>query len=368
MKLLCNGNDLSDAVSKVIKATSTRTTNPVLEGIKLSAADGALTLTATDLELAIEKSIVADVKIEGETVVPGKVFADFVKKLNTEQIELTLDSSNRLKIKYTDSEGFLNCLNPQEFPPVKELNEAQKFAMIKSEFIDLINKISFSVSVDDARPMLKGVHLEVSEAGVTGVALDGYRMAKCVKPIEKTTAMMSLTVPARCLNEIAKLIENNEEPVEVCVQKNYMLINLDHTRITTRLLDGDYINYRQIVPDNFESSVTVAREQFEAGLERAILLAKSDKNNLVRFDIKENVMQLSSNSAVGNITEKIPVRLAGLDISIAFNARYFTELLRYVGCDSVVIKFINSVSPCVVVPGNSVDEFMYLILPVRMVN
>ncbi|MDR2201548.1 MAG: DNA polymerase III subunit beta [Clostridiales bacterium] len=368
MKLICNGNDLSDAVGKVFKAASARTTNPILEGIKLTATAGTLTLSATDLELAIEKNILADVKIEGETVVPGRFFAEFVKKLTHEQIELSADETNRLKIKYTDSEGVVQCLNPAEFPPIKELDNAQRFTVIKSEFRDLVNKISFSVSADDARPMLKGVLLEIGEDTLTGVALDGYRLAKCVKRIETTTAMMSAVVPARCINEIAKLIDDSADPVEICIQKNYLMVNLDHTRITSRLLDGDFINYKQIIPTNFETFVTIPKENFEAGLERAILLAKSDKNNLVRFDIKENLMQLSSNSELGNINEKIPVKLNGVDISIAFNARYFTELLRYTECENIVIKFINTTSPCIVVPAGGADDFLYLILPVRMVS
>lgn len=368
MKIICNGADLSDAVSKVFKAASTRTTNPILEGIKLKAAEGSLTLTATDLEFAIEKSIVADVLIEGETVVPGRFFAEFVKKLTYDRIELSLNEANQLKIKYTDSEGMLQCMNPAEFPQIKELSDAQKFTIVKTEFKDLVNKIAFSVSSDDARPMLKGVLLEIGDVSVTGVALDGYRLAKCVKPIEKTTAMMSAVIPARCLTEIARLVDDSSDPLEILVQRSYMVVDLGHTRITTRLLDGDFINYKQIIPGAFESTVTIPKEQFESGLERAILLARSDKNNLVRFDVTGGIMQLSSNSDIGNITEKIPVKLSGVDITIAFNARYFTELLRYIDCDNIVIKFINSVSPCVVVPAGALEDFMYLILPVRMLG
>lgn len=366
MKVICNGNDLSDAVSKVIKAVSSRNANPILEGIKLKAEQGSLTLTATDLELAIEKSIVADVKIEGETVVPGKFFSEFVKKLNKEQIELSIADGNQLKIRYMDSEGVLQCLSADDYPEIKELNEAQAFYIIKNEFKDLVNKIAFSVSGDDSRPMLKGVLLEIDEVSVTGVALDGYRLAKCVKPIEKTTAMMSAVVPARCITEIARLLEDSTDPVKISIQKNYMLVDLIHTKITSRLLDGDFINYKQIIPGSFEATVTVPKEQFENGLERAMLLARSEKNNLVRFDIRENVMQLSSNSEIGNITEKIPVSLNGVDISIAFNARYYTELLKFIGSDNVVIKFINSTSPCVVVPSGALEDIMYLVLPVRM--
>lgn len=367
MKLICNGNDLSDAVGKVYKAVSNKTTTPILEGIKLKAEAGTLTLSATDLELAIEKSIVADVKISGETVVPGRFFAEFVKKLTQQQIELSFSDGNRLKIRYGDSEGVLQCMDAAEFPQIKELSEAQKFTIIKKEFRDLINKISFSVSLDDSRPMLKGVLLEIDKLTVTGVALDGYRLAKCVKPIEKTTAMMSAVVPKKCIDEICRLVEDNDDPVEVAIQKNYLCVNLGHTKVTTRLLDGDFVNYKQIIPANFESSVTIPKESFESGLERAILLAKSEKNNLVKFDIKENMMVLSSNSDIGNIEEKISVKLNGMDIVIAFNARYFTELLRYVECDTIMMRFINTTSPCVIEPGSGVEDFMYLVLPVRLI-
>lgn len=367
MKLICNGNDLADAVGKVYKAVSTRTTNPMLEGIRLKAEQGTLTLVATDLELAIERSIIADVKAEGEAVVPGRFFAEFVKKLNREQIELDLDDSYRLRIRYMDSEGTLQCMSALEYPSIYELTDAQYFRIQQKEFKDLINKITFSVSMDDSRPILKGVLLELDDVSVTGVALDGYRMARCSKPIEKTTAMMSAIVPARCLNEIARLMGDSEDIIQVNIQKNFMLVDLDNTRITTRLLDGDFVNHKSIVPTSFESVVTIPKQQFEDGLERAMLLSRAERNNLVYFDVTENVMQISSNSDIGNITEKIAIKLTGNDISIAFNARYFSELLRYVDCENILIKFINSSSPCVVVPSGAVEDFMYLILPVKMI-
>lgn len=367
MKIICSGSDLSDAVGKVIKAVSGRSTNPVLEGIKLKAEQGTLTLTATDLELAIEKSIVADVKIEGETVVPGRLFSEFVRKLNKEQIELSIADGNQLKIRYMQSEGVLQCLPAEEYPEIKQLNDAQSFFIIKNEFKDLVNKVAFSVSSDESRPILKGVLLEIDDVSVTGVALDGYRLAKCVKPIEKTTAMMSAIVPARCITEIARLLEDSSDPVQISLQRNYMLVDLVHTKITSRLLDGDFINYKQIIPASFDTTVTVPKEQFESGLERAMLLARSEKNNLVRFDVKENVMQLSSTSEAGNITEKIPVKVTGMDIAISFNARYYAELLKFVQSEYIVIKFTNASSPCVVVPTDSPEDFIYLILPVRMI-
>ncbi len=366
MKLICNGNDLSDAVSKVFKAVGSKTTNPILENIKLKAEGGALTLSATDQELYIEKSITADVKIEGETLVPGRFFAEFVKKLNREQIELSLDENSRLLIKYQGNEGALSCRPADEFPVMPDVSDAQHFIIIKNELKDLIGKIAFSVSLDDARPMLKGVNLEIEENTLTGVALDGYRLAKCVKPIEGTTAMMSAVVPARSVNEIAKLLEDSLDPVTVYIQKRYLMVDLIHTKIYASLLDGEFMNYKHIIPYNFNTVVTLPKEQFEDALERAILLTRSDKNNLVKFEVREDMMELSADSEIGKINEKIVVKLLGNDITIAFNARYFTELLRYVSCENIVIKFTNSVSPCIVVPSGPIEDFMYLILPVRL--
>lgn len=368
MKLICNGNDLSDAVGKVLRAVSAKNANPILEGIKLKAENGTLTLIATDLELSIEKSIVADVKLEGETVVPGRFFGEFVRRLNKEQITLSLNEKNQLKIQYEESEGVLQCMDPEEYPQIKELNDAQNFTVKKRELKDLVNKIAFAVSIDDSRPMLKGVLLEIGNETLTGVALDGYRLAKCVKPIEKTSAMMSAVIPARCISEIAKLLEDSDDPVTVYIQKNYMLVDDIHIKITSRLLDGDYINYKQIIPTSFKSVVTLPSEQFEAGLERAILLARSDKNNLVKFDIKDGVMKLSSSSEIGNINENIVIKLDGDDLAIAFNARYFTEFLRFVLSENIVIKFTSAVSPCVVVPSGNEEDFLYLVLPVRMAS
>lgn len=367
MKLICNGNDLSDAVGKVYKAISTKTTNPVLESIKLKAESGALTLSATDQELYIEKSIAADVKLDGEILVPGRFFSEFVKKLNREQIELSLSENSRLIIKYQGNEGTLAAQSADEFPIMPDVSEAQHFVIIKNEFRDLINKVAFAVSLDETRPLLKGVNLEVEENTLTGVALDGYRLAKCVKPIEGTTAMMSAIVPAKALYEIARLIENSIDPVTVYIQKRYLMVDLVHTKVYASLLDGDFMNYKHIIPHNFNTVVTLPKEQFEDALERAILLARSDKNNLVKFEIKDNMLSVSADSEMGNLNEKIVVKQLGNELVIAFNARYFTEMLHNIDCDNIVIKFTNAVSPCIVVPSGSIEEFMYLILPVRLV-
>ena len=366
MKLICDGLDLSDAVAKVIKATSQKTTNPILEGIKLVAENDCLTLSATDLELSIEKKIKAEIFIEGETVVPGKFFGEYIKKLTNEQIELSTTDNNMLAIKYTDSAGTIQCLNAQEFPTIKSLVDAEYFEIASKDLKQLILKTVFSVAVDDSRPILKGVLFEITDGKIKAIALDGYRLALVNKELKNNTAQFSCIVPARSLNEISKLLEDSEDSLKVQVQKNYLMVEVNETKIITRLLDGDFINYNQIIPAAFTTSVTINKAQLEDALDRASLLSRIDKNNLVKFDIGDKLMKLSSKSDIGDIKENITIALNGNDLTIAFNARYFTEAMRIITYEFIKLNFTTPRAPCIINSANT-NEFIYLILPVRIV-
>lgn len=367
MQIICDGLDLSDAVLKVSKAVANKTTNPILEGIKLVAEEDTLTLSATDTELSIEKKIKAEVKIEGETVVPGKFFTEFIKKLSNEKIELELNDKNQLKIKYMDSESFIQCYVTNEYPSFNRLDSQNFFALTSSNFRNLINKSIFSVAVDDSRPILKGTLLEISTKQVRAVALDGYRLAMVTAPLKDSNINDGVIVPARSLSEIAKLLDDSDEVVTLYVDSKYIMVDLGATKIISRVLEGEFLNYKTIIATEFSSEVVINKEQLTNALERASLLSKVGQNNLVKFDIKENNLTLTSNSEIGNIKENISVSSQGKDIFIAFNARYFMEALRTTSDEFIKIKFNSPSNPCVVVPANNSDEYLYLILPVRIV-
>ena len=367
MQIICEGLDLGAATLKVTKAIASKTTNPILEGIKLTAQDGKLILSATDLEIGIEKTIKAQVKQEGETVVPGKFFSEFIKKLSNEQIKLTVNEKNNLLINYTDSESSLQCFNPLEFPTLNKIEDGEYFKISQNNFKNLINKSVFAVAVDDSRPILKGVLLEIGDGFVKAVALDGYRMAVVKKPISKTTAKTSIIVPSRSLNEISKILDDSDDEIEVYIQKNFLMVDLKDTKITTRLIDGDFMNYSQLIPKDFATSITINKLQLEDALDRTSVLSRIDRNNLVMFNIKEKVLVLTSNSEIGTVKENLSISLKGNDLAIAFNARYFTESLRAIGEEFIKISFNMQSSPCVITPPQG-EEYLYLVLPVRMIN
>jgi len=367
MKIVCDGAELYDAVLKVSKGTSNKTTNPILEGIKVVAEEDYVTLMATDLELSIEKTIKGMVQLEGEMVVPGKFFCEYIKKLNNEQIELHLDEKNCLSIKYIDSVGKIQCLNSTEFPQIKNIEDSTYFEIKSKDLKALISKSIYAVAVEDVRPILKGVKLEIANNKITAVALDGYRLAVVKKEIVGSNAEFSCIVPARSLNEISKLLDDSDDVIRVCVGRNYLMVDIDNTKITTRLLEGDFINYTQIIPTDFSTNIILNKEQLLDSLERASLLSRVDRNNLVKFDISDKVMVLSSKSEIGDIKENITISLKGNDLTIAFNARYFTEALRVINDEFLKLSFTSSVSPCVIT-SNDTDEFLFLILPVRIMS
>lgn len=367
MQVVCDGLDLSEAVIKVSRAIAYRTTNPILEGIKIVADNDYVVVSATDQELSIEKKIKAEVKIEGETVVPGRFFTEFVRKLTKEKIELSTNEKNQLKIKYTDSEGVVQCYNSLEYPSFNKVDSSEYFAMTETELKNLIQKTIFAVATDDTRPILKGVLFEISSEQITAVALDGYRLALCKNPIKFANIQANVIVPAKSLSEISKLLGDSDEIINIYIQKNYLMVDLNETKVTTRLLDGDFLNYKQIIPQNFETTIVINKNQFEDALDRASLLSKIGQSNLVKFDIKENSLVITSNSDIGTICENVNVSFKGKDLKIAFNARYFTECARNITDEFIKISFNNSTNPCIINPIDSY-KYTFLILPVRMLN
>lgn len=366
MLINCQGLELSDAFLKVSKAISNKITNPILEGIKITAEDQTLTMSATDTELSIEKKIKADVKVEGETVVPGRFITEFVKKLTNSIIELEVNEKNQMIIRYDDSESVIQCYNPVEYPGFRNIETGEYFGINKKDFKTCVSKSIFSVAIDDTRPILKGVLFDIKNNELNVVALDGYRLARVKKNITSSITK-SIVIPSRSLSELSKLIDDEDDVINIYIDKYTILVDLGDTKVTSRLLEGDYINYKQIIPVNFETFVIANKEQFEEALERATLLSRASNNNFVKFDIKENNLCITSNSELGNIKENIPVNVLGKDLVISFNPRYFLESLRANSNEFVKMCFNKASTPCVIVPTEE-DEFLYLILPVRIIG
>ena len=363
MKFRCDGLELSEAISVVSKAISSKTTSQILEGIKMVCEDDKLILSATDLEMSIEKTIRAEVETNGETVVPGRLFGEYIKKLTNQQLECELNERNQLKITYTDSEGCLQCMEINEFPQIKELAKDSYFEISKQDFKDLINNVFYAVAQDDSRPILKGILIETEGTNIKAVAVDGCRLSISNKTLQMSTSDFKIIIPGKNLNEIVKMMDN-EGTIKIYVHSNNIMVDLGDTIVINRLIDGQFINYRQIVPKDFSTVVTINKEQLEDAIDRCSVLSRIDKNNLVKFDIKEKNLMLTSNSEIGNTKENITVGVKGNDLTISFNSKYFSDCLRVIDNPYVKINFNSQIQPCVITPCEG-EDFVFLILPVK---
>ena len=366
MKVKCQGAELSDALAKVTKALPIKRSNPILDGVKITAQGDILTLFATDLELAIEKKINAEVLIEGECVIPGKLFADYAKKIEDEELELDLEQDHSLLIRYLDSEVKIKGYDPEDYPIFKEVSKERSFNVMKKEFKQLINKIIFNVATDEARPALRGCCLNIKEDHVEGVASDGYRLGLVKVPIINNGIIETIVIPAKSMMELSRLIDDEDESMTVYVDRNYVMVDDElKTKVVTRLIAESYISYSKIIQTAFDSVVTVDKKSIENAIDRVSLINRNSKRYCVKFDIKENVMTLSAESEDGNVNEKVPVTLNGKDLTAGFNSKYVMDCLKAIDDEYITLNFTSSTAPAIIKgPG---ENWLYLILPLRVI-
>lgn len=364
MKLTCDGLALSEAVLKVSKAMPVKRNNNLLEGIKLVAKDGFLTLTATDLELAIIKRIAAVVQVEGEVVVVGKFFTDFVKSLSAEQITLECTDGKNITILYGANEGFLRCMEADEYPQIDAIEETSSILLGKEDIKDVINKTVFAASQEDSRPILKGCLFEVKENELNVVALDGYRLAYCKKQCI-ATGDGNFIIPARSLVEVLRLVDEADDDVKILFSKDKMMVVINNTQIISRLILGDYINYRNIIGTDFASCAVFSREKLSESMSHIIVISRADKNNTVRFELNENVIMIDSRSEIGTVHESIPATIDGKDCVICFNCKYIQDIINVVDDEYIKMNIKNSNAPCIFTPVEG-DGYLYLVLPMRV--
>ena len=366
MKLVCEGIDLSDAVLKVVKACSSKTTLPVLECIKISAKNDGITLSATDGEISIIKTIKAEVYEEGEVCVPGKYFADFIKKL--EGVQITLTSENKkMDIIYADSQTSMQVLSAEDFPKIDLEIKENSFKLKTKDLKKFISATSFCCATDDSRPILKGCQFVIDGEDICVTSLDGFRLATINGKVVSATGNMEIICPARTLNEIEKMLPDDDKDTEIFIQKGMILVASEDTVLTSRLYGGDFIKKENIIPKKFITSVVIEKEKLKASIERAAILVRGDKNSLIIFDVSGETIEISSASEIGNVQEPVKAEIEGKDVRIAMNSKFIIDAVNALDEEKIVLSFNNQIQPFTCQNAQNKDK-LYLILPVRTSN
>ena len=364
MKFVCDGMILSDAALTVSKACAVKTITPILECIRLRAENDGLTLTAYDGEISIEKKIAAEVLEEGELCVNGKTFADFVCKISSFEVVIASDESG-IVIRYADSESYMQSLSAADFPRLGDRSTERKnfFETKESDLKSLIAKTVFCCASDESRPILKGCLLEAKEGKLTATALDGFRMACSACDAGEGSGEMKLVCPARTLIEISRMLDG-DELLKIYADKNLLSVAVKNTVITSRLYAGEFVRKENIFPVAFTTTVNVRRAEIIDSVERASVLIRGDKNNLITFDIKLGKIVINANSDMGKVEETVAADLDGKELKIAMNGKYLLDALKALTSEVVVLSFNTSVSPFTLENAEEGGS-QYLILPVR---
>ncbi|SHH30461.1 DNA polymerase III subunit beta [Tepidibacter thalassicus] len=364
MKIICNQKLLANKVGTVQKGVSNKTTIPILKGILIETIDNKIKLIGNDLELGIETFLDGEIIEEGSIVIDSKLFGDIIRKLPDSFVEITTDTENNVYIKCENSEFKIKGHSSEEYPKLLDVDENRFYEISQNLFKNMIKQTVFAISQDETKPILMGELLEIENNNISLVAIDGYRLAIRSDKIENFIGNSKVIIPGKALNEVNKIL-SEEGNFKIAFTDKHCLFLIKDTKIITRLLEGEFINYRQLIPREYNLRVQVNTKKLLNSIERASLLAKEGKNNLVKFSIRDDNMIITSNSEIGNVYEEVPILLEGEDLDIAFNSRYFIEALKIIDSEEIYLEFTTNVSPCILKPVDEI-EYIYLLLPVRI--
>lgn len=369
MKIICSKENLLYGVQTVQKAVSNKNPLPILSGIHLKTQGNNLIFTATDLEIGIECIIPVTVLEEGSVVIPAKYIIEIARKLPDTKIEILVNNENNLTtIKYGQSEFNIVGSNGDEFPVLPDIESDFNYALSIDLFKNMIRQVVFATSVDDNRPIFTGALLDIEDDNIVLVATDTHRLAfrKGKINFEENNNQVSVVIPGRTLNEISKLANSSDEKIFITITENQILFKLTDVCLVSRLIDGNYPNYKQVIPNDFTTKLRVKTRELLEAVERASLLAK-EGSNIVKINIEENKLIINLNSPdVGRIHEEISIYNQGENNLIAFNSKYIIDVLKVIDAEEIYIEMSGSLSPGVITPVDN-ENYLYLILPVRTV-
>jgi DNA polymerase III subunit beta len=368
MNLTITKEQLLNGLQAVQNVVSTRTTLPILSNVLLRAEGDRLELTATDLDVTISCSVEAKVQKGGASTVPVKKLFGISRELAGGELEISVDEKNVCSIQSGSSFYKIHGLAAEEFPPMPKFKEDKKIVLSQEKVRGMIKKTSFAISTDEARYVLNGIYISLKEHKMTMVATDGRRLALVDEEVDVTEKSQGeFIVPAKTVAELNRLLQEKGE-VEIKFSENQAAFTLKEEKgqsvlIITKLIEGNYPNYKQVIPTETKERVAVPREEFMHALKRAEIMT-SDKANSVKLAFGKNNLAITANSPeVGEARESIAINYKGKEMAIAFNPKYLIDPLNALSNDEIFFELIDELSPGVLKING---PFLYVVMPMRL--
>lgn len=364
MKFTVNKSDITEAVSNIQRAVSTKTSIPALEGILLSATETGLELCAYDLELGITTVIPAFVIEPGKAVLSAKLFSDIVRRTPAETVTVSVDEKNMATLESGYSRFSIIGIPAEEFPELPKLSDSTQISLPGTLLKSMIRQTLFAIAESDAKPIHQGSLFSLENGILDVVSVDGYRLAVRREPVDFSEDL-SFVVPGKTLSELLKLIKDSEEPVEISAGRRHILFKIDNYTVISSLLEGEFLNYKAAIPPESQTEVVLKTREAIDSVERVSLLITDRLKSPIRCLFDNNEVKLNCTTSMGRASDQLDVEMTGQSVEIGFNNRYLLEALRNTECDEVKVQLGGPLSPMKVVPKEG-DSFLFLVLPVRL--
>lgn len=367
MNIICDQHLLHNAIVGVGKAVSSRSAIPVLEGILLKADGFQLTLTGYDLQMGIVTTIEANVRETGQVVLNAKLFSDMIQRLPAGDVLITVDDTGKTFIQGGVAQFEIQSMSAFDYPDLPKIDTERTLTLKVSELREMIDYTLYAVSQDDKKPAHTGELFEIEPDKLTVVALDGYRLAIVERPVFATKDIRVI-IPYKTMNEVSHLLPSDgEDEVHLSANRRFAVFMVNGYTVISRLIEGEFLNFRNVLPANYRTRVTLETRDFIDTIERASLIITERLKNPLRVTFKDNKVEVRCQTNLGRVMDEFEAKIEGEPIEIGFNHRYLLDALRNAKKDKIVFEISGALSPVKVLPEDGTD-FTYLVLPVRFKN
>ena len=368
MRFTCEKSQLQQGLNIASRTVAQKSSLSVLEGILCKATD-SLSLTGYNMETAITYQVEAEVTDIGECILPARLFGDIIRRLPEGPVTVVVDESYKVSIRSGYASFTISAESSEDYPELPEIGTGSSVMIPQNKLKELISGTIFAVSENQGRPIHTGVKFEVSGNSVSAIAVDGFRLARRTwHPDAPTGREMSFVVPAQGLKEVEKIVTDTEDEAAFTLGSKHILFTVGGATLICRLLEGDFQDWRKVVPINCPVKLVANVSDLSASIERVGLIVSEKYKSPVRCVFGDQVVQLRTNTTIGAAEDRCSLAGDGKELEIGFNVRYLADALRVVPSEEVVLELTNGLSPIVLSPADDKYDFAYMVLPVRIKN
>ena len=366
MKFTCEKVLLQAACSVAARAAASKSPIPALEGLELCAGD-RLSVKGYDLKKAIVTGLDAEIAQKGSVVVGARLFGEMIRRLPDGMVEVSVDEKDSVSVRCGKSHFDILGISAADYPELPSFDAVNSVALPQRVLKDMINRTLFAVSADEVRPIYTGTLFEIEGEELTLVSVDGYRLAKRTEKLEGAEMeQCSFVVPGSTLSDVEKICGDEDEPIRLAVGSKHVSFSVGDTVVISRRLEGEFLNYRKSIPEEFQHEIRVDKGELLASIDRVSLIVSEKNSSPVRLTLNDGTIDLLCTTPIGRAEDVCTCEGSGEGMLIGFNDRYMKDALRAAGTDELLLCVNTASSPCIIRAADGGDSFTYMVLPVRL--